>query len=537
MKISIRVVLVIVLVILVVQIIGMWNGRGTLITFIEGQFPPGTQLEKGRGTLSEVPEQKAEIVRFRLDRETVVNTTAPEYISFSLDTSQIVGGKWWNPEADTKETGSGTVESPLVDFKNPLLNRLARALSPAYLRIGGSEADKVYYDMEGKTGGEPPEGYESVLLPERVLETADFAERNNLEMVFTVNTGPSSRRDDGSWDPSNAEKLVSFCARNRLDIDVWELGNELNLFWYIYSLGNHVDPEQYAKDLKVYREMVKKYYPEARVAGQSSAFWPVLGEPLGFFFGYMKGYLKHGGEYTDIVSWHYYPQQSRRGVIGSRRAYPARLLKPWNLNEAGHWADYLIDLRKEFSPGRPIWLAETGNAQYGGEPGVSDRYIAGLWWLDQLGLLARKEHKVIVRQTLVGMHYGMLDNPSMAPRPDFWNSLLWKKLMGTEVLSLERLDGDRQVRAYAHRDKEGLTVLVINHDPEKRVKVQLEGVPVGPVQVYRLGTRDILGKELYLNGRKLEIGPALTLPELKGRVRDSGKELVLNPLSYAFVRY
>src|SRR5690606_11187486 len=115
--------------------------------------------------------------------------------------------------------------------------------------------------------------------------------------------------------------------------------------------------------------------PGAKLAGQGSAFIPVLGEPLSFFFGFLPSYLMQVGDLPDVVSWHYYPQQSRRAPAASRRACPSRLLDAANLDEAAYWAGKMDLWRKRWSPGRSLWLGETGNAQAGGEPGVSDTYI------------------------------------------------------------------------------------------------------------------------------------------------------------------
>jgi heparanase 1 len=146
--------------------------------------------------------------------------------------------------------------------------------------------------------------------------------------------------------------------------------------------------------------LIQRHTPGARLAGQGSAFWPILGETLSLLFGYMPRYLRRSAGLVDVIMWHCYPQQSRRGVMAVRRAYPSRLLDPKNLDEAGHWAQEIGEWRRRYAPGKPVWLGETGNAQFGGEPGLSDAYLGGLWWLDQLGLMACCGQEVVVRQTL-----------------------------------------------------------------------------------------------------------------------------------------
>ena len=100
-----------------------------------------------------------------------------------------------------------------------------------------------------------------------------------------------------------------------------------------------------------------------------------------------------------------------------------------------------------------VWLGETGSAQVGGQPGVCGCWAASLWWLDQLGLLARLGHSVQCRQTLTGSDYGLLDETTLDPRPDFWASVLWKRLMGVavfEVSAATSAEAPKTLRLYCH---------------------------------------------------------------------------------------
>lgn len=67
-------------------------------------------------------------------------------------------------------------------------------------------------------------------------------------------------------------------------------------------------------------------------------------------------------------------------------------------------------------PSRHLPAGETGSAYGGGAAGLSDRYVAGFLWLDKLGLTARLGIDVVVRQSLFGGNYGLLDQ-AVEPLP------------------------------------------------------------------------------------------------------------------------
>jgi heparanase len=527
---------------LLVRMVGLWGASGGIIDFVDGQFDPGPGPIPSEASIM-APERPAFDVRATIDLSAPIHTISPEYLSFALDASQLVGGKWWNPKADTVEVGSGTVHSPVFDFRRPRLHLLAAALAPAYLRIGGSESDKIYYDMASASPRveNAPDGYHSVMTARQWDEVNTFARQTGLKLVFTLNTGPSARDDNGAWVPANSESLLAYSAEKGYEIALWELGNELNIFWFIYGIQHQVPVDQYRKDLETARALVKKYTPGSRFAGQGGAIWPLLGEPLAFFFGFTPEYLETCGSLTDIASWHYYPQQSRRGPIHSRKAFPGRLLNPVHLDEAAHWGGKIVRLRDRHLPGKEVWLGETGNAQFGGEPGVSDVYISGLWWLDQLGLLARTGHSVVVRQTLAGMTYGMIEEKSLTPKTDYWNSLLWRRLMGRKVYEVT-VSGEsgEKVRVYAHSasagGETGITVLAINLGHQRPARVALPDLAGRESTVYQVNGPDIFGKTVRVNGRTLRVNDDETLPDIPGRpgpVSDN-PEIRLNPLSYTF---
>jgi hypothetical protein len=94
---------------------------------------------------------------------------------------------------------------------------------------------------------------------------------------------------------------------------------------------------------------------------------------------------------------------------------------------------------------------------------------AGRWHLDQLGRLARQEVDAVFHNTLVASDYGILDEESFEPKPNYWGALLWRRLMGTTVLDTG-FANRAGMHVYAHCLRGvpgGVAMLVLNTDPQK----------------------------------------------------------------------
>lgn len=86
-------------------------------------------------------------------------------------------------------------------------------------------------------------------------------------------------------------------------------------------------------------------------------------------------------------------------------------------------------------PNLPLWLGESADASFQGTENVSDRFVGTFLWMDKLGLSASMGIRVVMRQSIFGEFYGML-NATFDPNPDYWVSVLHKKLVGTKVLDV-----------------------------------------------------------------------------------------------------
>jgi heparanase 1 len=343
------------------------------------------------------------------------------------------------------------------------------------LRIGGTEADRVGYRIAKKgRKGEQASKAEPEATPDRELilkkklwkRINAFAQEAGFGILFVVSTGPLDRDRSGSWMACNARKLIEYTVRKGFPVLAWELGNEVNGYLFTQGFRNRVSAARYVEDFGVFSRLVRELHPGSLAVGPASSVWPVIGEPNPIIPALGKSLSM---AQSDVISWHYYPQQSSRGMLANRRASERMLLDPRRLDSVRKLSRAIAKAAR----GRQVWMTESGHALYGGEKGLSDTYLSSLWWLDELGLLAREGVSRVFRQSLVGADYGLLDQSTFAPRPDYYASFLWKKLMGRVVFAGPSVEGpDRRIRAYYHSSakKQGsgcLLVVSLRNSPSR----------------------------------------------------------------------
>ncbi|VUD42506.1 hypothetical protein TDB9533_00705 [Thalassocella blandensis] len=414
----------------------------------------------------------------------------PLYMSLSIDISVLAGGYWWEGSQSVKR-GLGVNRIPALDLTQPRLDKYIAALAPFYLRIGGSEADKVsYLEQTCK---------DNLFIAESQWhELHNLLSRHKLKLFFTAKYGLFQRQQHGSWEGQELETLLQHSLQQSLQMEVIELGNELNAYWIFHGLSAQPGPKKLARDYNTFAAMVRKYYPSAKICGPGSAYWPKIGEAGAPFSNLTRSFLEQVDPSSiDIIDWHYYPYQSRRSPIRTRTATQNAMLNPKSFGDFAKYTRTLLHWRDRYQPHAELWTGESGSAQCGGQPGLSDRWISSFWWADQLGQGAQLGQKVMIRQSLIGGEYGLLDRVSLTPRPDFWVSFMWANLMGDHAIPV--LVADDKIRAYCHSSKDGQskTLMLINLSPHMK---QIDSTALGTVvDQYEITADSLDAENVYIN--------------------------------------
>ncbi|NXW03131.1 HPSE2 protein, partial [Fregetta grallaria] len=382
--------------------------------------------------------------------------------------------------------------------------------------------------------------YSNLTLTARSLDKLyNFADCSGLHLIFALNA--LRRNPNNSWNSSNALSLLKYSASKKYNIS-WELGNEPNN--YRTLIGRSVNGSQLGKDYIQLRSLLQLI----RTYSRANLYGPNIGRPRKNVIALLEGFMKVAGSTVDAVTWqHYY--------IDGRVAKVTDFLKTRLLDTLSDQIRKIQKVVNTYTPGKKIWLEGVGATSAGGMNNLSDSYAAGFLWLNTLGLLASQGIDVVVRQSFLDHGHNHLVDQNFNPLPDYWLSLLYKRLIGPKVLAIHVAGLQRKprpgrvirdkLRIYAHCTsyhnhnyvRGSITLYIINlHRSRKKIKLAgtLRDKIVHQYLLQPYGKDGLHSKSVQLNGQPLAMVDDGTLPELKPRPLRAGRTLVIPPLTMSF---
>jgi heparanase 1 len=431
---------------------------------------------------SDSDEEQGTPVQISIDPARPAGALDERYIGYSFDTAQFTGGYWWTWGSE------GPAPEPVPDLESTKFRRLVSYLAPSRMRIGGTDADAAYYCPEEGECELPPQYRNAFrdtenerpgsLTHEEIRRAANFAEAVGSRVMFCVNAGPGPRDlQTGQWTPDNARELIRYVKSlpNGHVFDIWELGNEVNIRWFHFNLPIRLTPDFYASDLATFRGLVNDEAPGSLVASPGCFIMPFawLGD-----WNFTRNLLRIARDRIDIVTWHLYATQSERCADFQS---PARASKETLFDEsivADHrnFARYVA----EVAAGLPVMNGESASSQCGGQAGVSDTLLDALWFADWIGIMAQEGSRAIVRQSIVGGDYGLLDPHTFDPRPSFLAYVMFRRTV--ERSRLETVADRSLVKAHGFcstGEEGGVTAVLSNpSDDGLAVQISLNGTEV-----------------------------------------------------------
>ncbi|NP_001074726.1 inactive heparanase-2 precursor [Mus musculus] len=382
--------------------------------------------------------------------------------------------------------------------------------------------------------------YSNLILTARSLDKLyNFADCSGLHLIFALNA--LRRNPNNSWNSSSALSLLKYSASKKYNIS-WELGNEPNNYRSIH--GRAVNGSQLGKDYI----QLKSLLQPIRVYSRASLYGPNIGRPRKNVIALLDGFMKVAGSTVDAVTW-------QHCYIDGRVVKVMDFLKTRLLDTLSDQIRKIQKVVNTYTPGKKIWLEGVVTTSAGGTNNLSDSYAAGFLWLNTLGMLANQGIDVVIRHSFFDHGYNHLVDQNFNPLPDYWLSLLYKRLIGPKVLAVHVAGLQRKprpgrvirdkLRIYAHCTNHhnhnyvrgSITLFIINlHRSRKKIKLAgtLRDKLVHQYLLQPYGQEGLKSKSVQLNGQPLVMVDDGTLPELKPRPLRAGRTLVIPPVTMGF---
>lgn len=480
----------------------------------------------------------------RIDPATLprIGTIDERYQSYNVEMVEVTGGRFWRPygkgsdaaiKAQNAPPGGNTPagmspdlyqQREPIDLTNPKLRKLAAALAPAYVRVSGTWANTTYFqDSNASTPVPPPKGYNGVLTRQEWKGVIDFAKAVDAKIVTSVAISPGTRNAYGVWTPAEAETWFNYTKSIGGSIAATEYMNEPT-YAAMGGAPKGYNAADYGRDVKIFKPFIKREFPHIIFLGPGSVG---EGGALDIQLGSAgmlrtQDLLKAAGDIFDAFSYHYYGAASERCAgmgAATQTSAELALTQKW-LTQTDTVEAYYAGLRDQYEPGKPMWITETADAACGGNP-WAPTFTDSFRYLYQLGSLATRGVKVIMHNTLASSDYGLLDQTTLNPRPNYWAALLWRRLMGATVLDAHVAQKPKfYVFAQCLRHKPGgVALLILNTDHAKSRELN---VPVDS-QRYTLTATSLMDTTIQLNGIPLTLDARGDLPQLAGIQMRAGK--------------
>ncbi|MDY2595959.1 MAG: hypothetical protein SOW34_13960 [Oliverpabstia sp.] len=228
-----------------------------------------------------------EFVKLNLDSLKVLREVNPMMMSYNVEFAEVTGGTFWKAYtpgqiAGTEEfyveptsEGIAAMYKDLMQVYAPInlydekLRSLAKEFGPVWVRVSGTWATKTYYDFDGTTNGQVPEGYLNVLTKEQWIGVLDFVKAIGAKLIVSVANCPGLHSAEEPWHPAEAEKLFGLSKEYGVPINAAEFTNEPNMMEET-GFPKGYTPAHYRRDQDLFFKWLRANYPDCICVGPST---------------------------------------------------------------------------------------------------------------------------------------------------------------------------------------------------------------------------------------------------------------------------
>ncbi|XP_076166235.1 uncharacterized protein LOC143146109 [Ptiloglossa arizonensis] len=379
-----------------------------------------------------------------------------------------------------------------VDLERSL--RLAKALSPAYVRLGGPHGT-LYRSVDQSPRDQ--EGNRNVGLSESDWVLAhQWAKNAGLEAIVCI---PVDRDANQQQISKDTEEIVALGDRATFDAN-WQLGYECQTRCNVSA----IDLARRVVNLRRILNGLPKYSNSILVGPDIVAYKTKREQQ------YLRNYFNVAAPALSAITWH----PDFNSVTLDKNGV---LVHPDNLDKRKEKLSKFIG---RFLEKRPLWIAESKPEE------CKNLYLGALVFARRLGDAAKLKAEVIMRQPM----------NLTRPTPDYWVSLLHKTLVGREVFNAQIETGNKShVYLYCQcaRPSNGygrgsVTIFGANLSPEA-VEIALKGTKLTTIHEYVLSpgsdaSNGMFAETVLLNNEPLTVTND-SIPKVKPAILNDPKGL------------
>ena len=258
----------------------------------------------------------------------------------------------------------------------------------------------------------------------------DFAHAVNASLTTSFAISSGVRDAAGVWTRDQARKLLDYTKAIGGDIVASEFFNEPTMPEYGGAPPGY-DAAAYARDFAVFRQFAREAAPEMRIVGPASVgeavLLPAMRQGSVSVLKTVDLLSVDPPPVFDIFSYHFYGAASIRCASmgsGAQTSPEAALSEEW-LARADHSYAFYGGQCDRLEAGKPVWITEIADAACGGNPWANP-FLDTFRNLEQHARLAKRGVSALFHNTLASSEYGLLDQNTFAPRPNYWAVIvLW----------------------------------------------------------------------------------------------------------------
>lgn len=362
----------------------------------------------------------------------------------------------------------------LLSASNRTYVELVRQLGRSgVIRIGGNTSDYSAFSPHAAVVSAPKA---TVINQQGLRDLAGFLRATGWSLIWGLNLG------GGSIEQAVAEaRAIASTAGDRLL--AFEIGNEPDLFVH-EGHRRQYSYDDYLKEYRRYKTAIRAVLPHAAFAGPDAAVTT----------DWVERFAADEGHDLRLLTHHYYREgQSPRSTMD-------KLLRPDPKLAA------MLDRMQAASrvAGVPYRICETNSFSGGGRPGVSDTFVAVLWALDYLCVLAWHGAAGVNMETGVNQlafisSYSPIaddEHGHYTAAPEYYGMLAFAEGCRGERVAAHYDPTSMDVTAYATVDAAGAaTAVIVNKDVSTDAEVRIAaGSKTGSARVMQLTAPSLDGK-------------------------------------------